>query len=249
MRFFLSKNIDVIPITQDVKPKRICWPRSLALMKGVFKEPLSLTTLTTPFVSVIPCWRTPLLLVNDRRFQVIIWSEVSSPKRFKNCLLPPLWHIYRRYPDTRSKKHGYTDECALAVRCRSRSWQATWRNLRKWRLQASKTEVTCCPRGSLEYNAHSNKTSNYLVLTFDRTLSFKERKTKAAKKLKTKAISTSWGASASIFCSTALNIDNMLIMIAGVIKSRKPPVKTVITVTDEEIGLTNITIKSHVFLC
>lgn len=78
---------------------------------------------------VIPCKPTARLIdsmLNDRVFQVVMGSDISSPRKLKNglpqgsVLAPLLFSLYiADMPETRSKKFGYADDWVLATRCNS----------------------------------------------------------------------------------------------------------------------------------
>jgi len=108
---------------------------------------------------VIPCKLTARLvdsMLNDRVFQVVMGSDISSSRKLKNglpqgsvfaaCTLPTC--------QTRSRKFGYADDWVLATRCSAvgqseetltTDLEAVGKYFRKWRIQpnATKTEVTC----------------------------------------------------------------------------------------------------------
>jgi len=76
---------------------------------------------------IIPCKLTARLIdsmLNDRVFQVVMGSDISSSRKLKNSLpqgtvlAPLLCSLYiADMPETRSRKFGYADDWVFATRC------------------------------------------------------------------------------------------------------------------------------------
>lgn len=166
----------------------------------------------------IPCKSTARIInsmLADRTIQVVMGSDISTPRKLKNglpqgsVLAPLLFSLYiSDIPETRSRKFGYADDWVLATRCKSfeeteeiltADLHIVGKYFRKWRLQpnATKTEVSSFHLNNklagrilnIQFENTTlayNKTPKYLGVTLDRTLSFKEHLTKTAEKLKSR---------------------------------------------------------------
>lgn len=230
--------LEDIPVEQaGFRPKRSCTDQVLALttyIEAGFQKKLKNSAafidlsaaydtvwregMMYKFLSKIPCKLTSRLLNNmlkDRVFQVIMGSEISTPRKLKNglpqgsVLAPLLFSLYiADMPKTKSKKFGYADDWALTTQTKTmeeaeeiltEDLEAMGSYFRKWRLQpnASKTEVTCFhlnnKMAERKLNVYfentlltHNKNPRYLGVTLDRTLSFNVHISKTVEKLKTR---------------------------------------------------------------
>ncbi|KAL1454475.1 hypothetical protein WDU94_010720 [Cyamophila willieti] len=196
------------------------------------------------FLQVIPCSRTLQLLdtmLSNRNFNVIMGDSISSTKKLNNglpqgsVLAPLLFNLYiADIPTTQSRKFGYADDWAIAVR--SSDVQVAEKTLsedlitlgdyfRKWRLKpnASKTEVSCFHLNNQQANMklrvefdgqilNHNNTPKYLGITLDRTLTFKPHLQKTAAKLKSrnniiqKLCGSKWGSSSHVLRTSVLGL-------------------------------------------
>ncbi|KAI5732205.1 hypothetical protein M8J77_023312 [Diaphorina citri] len=196
------------------------------------------------FLQVIPCSRTLQLLDNmlsNRNFNVIMGDSISLTKKLNNGLpqgsvmAPLLFNLYiSDIPETLSRKFGYADDWAIAVRSNnvehaentlSKDLTTLGNYFRQWRLKpnASKTEVSCFHLNNHQANMrlkvtfegqllNHNHTPKYLGVTLDRTLSFKTHLEKSAAKLKSrnniiqKLCGSKWGSSSHVLRTSALSL-------------------------------------------
>ncbi|KAG5878540.1 hypothetical protein JTB14_024541 [Gonioctena quinquepunctata] len=98
-------------------------------------------------------------MLSNRLFRVVMGNSMSNWKKLNNGLYQGsvsallLFNCYiADMPTTRSRKFGYTDDWAIATRCKSMEGMEETDDLdtlgkyfHNWRLQpsASKTEVVC----------------------------------------------------------------------------------------------------------
>ncbi|XP_072395122.1 uncharacterized protein [Diabrotica undecimpunctata] len=154
-------------------------------------------------------------MLAHRTIRVVLGTDISNPRKLKNgqpqesVLAYLLFSLYiANIPETRSRKFSYADEWVLATRCKS--FQGTEEILTvDLHTVGKKNTQHQIRKTTLAYNKTPNQ---YLGVTLDRTLSFKEHLSKIAKKLKSrnnviqKLCGTTWGASASILRSSTLGL-------------------------------------------
>ncbi|KAL1448470.1 hypothetical protein WDU94_013986, partial [Cyamophila willieti] len=259
-----EKIYSVIPVEQaGFRPGRNCADQVLALTNHIeagfqlkLKNSVAFIDLSAAydtvwregllykFLQVIPCSRTLQLLDNmlsNRNFKVVMNESMSNTKKLNNglpqgsVLAPLLFSLYiSDIPETKSKKFGYADDWAIAVRTSdiheaetilTEDLAALGRYFRQWRLKpnASKTEITCFHLNNQQANLklkvefegellNHNFTPKYLGVTLDRTLTFKPHLQKTAAKLKSrnniiqKLCGSKWGSSSHVLRTSALGL-------------------------------------------
>ena len=180
-------------------------------------------------------------MLSDRPFQVIMGDSHSKQRILNNglpqgsVLAPLLFNLYiADIPDTKSRKFGYADDWSIATQHKdidkteeilTADLDKLGQFFRKWGLQVNpnKTESSCFHLSNIlanrELNIHFqgnrirfNKNPNYLGVTFDRSLIFKQHLTKVAAKIRSrnnilqKLCGTTWGSTASTLRTTALSL-------------------------------------------
>jgi hypothetical protein len=201
------------------------------------------------------------------------WKKLNNGLPQGSVLAPLLFNCYiADMPTTRSRKFGYADDWAIAIRSKSMEemeetltddLNILGKYFHNWRLQPSlsKTEVACFHLNNRMANRelnvnfgnkllHHNRYPKYLGVTLDRTLSFKQHLTKTASKLKTrnniiqKLCGTSWGSSATTLRCSALGLVYSAAEYCAPVWLNSPHVKMVDVQLNHTMRLISGTIRS-----